>query len=216
MKKNKYLNFILIGVLAVASLLLALPFTPLRSSFTGIAKGYTDVALSKMGVDFGGKIKNAGLSTKARQYKASAYDFTVNNENRKRISGTPNYAAGTIGIDGSYSANGLNQNDNTGTPSGGGMGGFGNVSSSNKKKNNNTPPTIGAGIGVTSLSTSINTTQVGSTTKQGSTKQSYGPDQGGTHPGVDPIGTLPLGDGTSFMIMLSVLFIGFKMRKFTN
>jgi len=73
---KKGINIVVLGVLTVVSVILALPFTPLRNSFKGVATNAADKALTSMGVDFNGKIKNARMIAGSHQYEG-VYYYTI-------------------------------------------------------------------------------------------------------------------------------------------
>lgn len=213
---KKSLNLVLIGILTVASLLLALPFTPLRTSFSATTLNYVDNTLMKMGVDFKGKIKNSGLSVKARQYKATGYDFIGSETFRTRTAVTTtnsdSYNTNPIGSP-TYNVSKASKTETTASANGVGVGGFGlTTSSSGKKQKNNTPGIKDIGINPITNSLAINTVTGGSTApRQKATN--YSPSKVGTHPGLDPIGTLPVGDGLSIMLFMAICVTGYKYRR---
>lgn len=206
---NKSINIILIGVLTVASLLLALPFTPLRNSFSGITSQYIDNAVAKMGVDFSGQIKNARLVTKARSYQVAGLE--ANGQIlKKRINSASDYSglnANGNTVNYSFNAN-TDRNSTTKNATGGGsIASF--STSSNKKSKNKTGLKP---IEFISTSTGLTTKGKPTTLQAGKT---YAEDEGGTHPGLDPLDpppSLPIGDGLNSLLIFAAIFAAFKIK----
>lgn len=204
---NKSINLILIGVLTVASLLLALPFTPLRNSFTGITSKYIDNAVAKMGVDFNGQIKNARLLTKKRSYQITGLNVNENtNSRRKIISNGQNRESNT----GENSGNYIGTSNESNASKRSGVSGITSFSTASSKYSKNK-----TGIktnGFTSISTDL--TLKGTITKPLAGKP-YAANEGGTHPGVDPTDpppSLPIGDGLNSLLILAAIFAAFKIK----
>ncbi|MEI6752049.1 MAG: hypothetical protein WCK78_02675 [Paludibacter sp.] len=225
---KKSINIVLIGVLTVASIILALPFTPLRNSFKGVTDNVADKALTTMGVDYKAKIKNARLISVAHQYETSNINsefIVVNNEQavnngvsnkyesdnldvtnpgfkKRSIFNTSNEINPTMGINSTFSATVKNPSNYVNNK----IGGFVAVST---KLGNTT----------TSSSSSVLTTQANAKTT--TTKQSANGDNNGsggaTHPGADPTfgasPSLPIGNGTYFLLALIGLFGIWKAKK---
>lgn len=214
---KKSLNLVLIGILTVASLLLALPFTPLRTSFSATTINYVDNTLTKMGVDFKGKIKNSGLSTKARQYKATGYDFagseTFSTRTPIKAINSTAYNENSLGSEPTYQISNAKRVEKTNPVNGVGVGGFElSTGSASKKQKNNTPKMNGIGINPIASNLAVNTVTGGSSApRQKATN--YSPSKVGTHPGLDPIGTLPVGDGLGILLIMAICLAGYKFSK---
>ena len=210
---KKSINIVLIGVLTVASIILALPFTPLRNSFKGVTSTAADKALSSLGVDLNGKIKNARQISAAHQYEATNM-LIVDNKGRVINSGTYGINSGVIYDN--YNMGSFSTNRNSGNSSVGGLANFGAGSSRNSANAANQG--IGGFVAITTKlgTTNQTTNQAGTTT----TKQSANGDNngtgGGTHPGVDPTPppSLPLGNETSILLVFLGLFGIWKAKSF--
>ncbi len=215
---KKSLNIVLIGVLAIASIILALPFTPLRNSFKGVTSNLTDQAMTAMGVDLNGKIKNARLVSKAHQYEVSDNDLAVNVDSKGRVIKSSTYSNNFSGIsDGSmYSASEMIMNNKNSEGNSGAGAGLGLGIGGSKQSSTGSSQGIGGFVAVSAKlgTTATTTTPNGGTTKQGANGDNNGTG-GGTHPGVDPPGfpSLPIGNGTSSMLIFALAFGIWKMRK---
>lgn len=205
-------KIILFCVLTVASLLLALPFTPLRSSFKSTAGKYADEAIKGLGVDFKGQIRNARFIARAHQYEVTGLDISPVNNGNHSVSSGGSYSGmnrnGSGGISGNYKY----ENQHEGNS--GGIGGGTGITSSGKSSSSSSEV---QGGGFASMSSNI-TSANGSTTRQGTTKQSYSPGQGGTHPGLDPtgsqpLGTLPIGNGTNPLLAFAIILTCIKAKR---
>jgi len=206
---KKSINIVLIGVLTVASLILALPFTPLRNSFKGVTSNAADKALSSLGVDLNGKIKNARQISADHQYELSNM-LIVDNKGRVIKSGSNGINSGVM-LD-NYNLGNFASNGNTGNLSVGGLNNFSGGSSRNSA--NATNQGIG---GFVAISTKLGTTnQTSNQTGTTSTRQSANGDNngtgGGTSPGLDPPSggggapSLPIGNGTTVLLVFIGLF----------
>ena len=211
MKKN--INIVLIGVLTVASIILALPFTPLRNSFKGVTSNAADKALSSFGVDLKGKISNARKISSAQQYEVNNLNLGLIVDNKGKVVKSDGYVNSGISQDG-YNMNYLSTNDKS-VSSNGTNSGF----SSSTKNTSNSSQKVGGFVSIsTKLDNSTNTSNpTGGGTKQSDNGQNNGTG-GGTHPGVDPPGfgpspSLPLGNGTAIMLLLAFVFGTWKARK---
>jgi len=215
MKKST--TIILLCVLTVASLLLALPFTPLRISFKSTAGNYINDAIKGLGVDFNGKIKKARLIAKAHQLEGIGLDISTVNDGNHRISAEGSYSG--MNQNGSLQISGAYGNKNQNQPEGnyaGGVAGFGLTSSGKSSGNSSTQS--GGFVSISSNLASAN----GTTSRQGVTKQSYSPEKGGTHPGVDPtgngpspspMGTLPIGNGNLILFFFALVLASIKAKR---
>jgi len=202
---KKGINIVILGVLTVASVILALPFTPLRNSFTGVATSTADQAITSLGVDLNGKIKNARLVARTHQYEV--LDFGIDNmsgKNRKISGAFYNNGNGLMG-DGTYNAIGLSLDKNK-RASSGADGSMGMISGEQKSDGSTSQNFTFVGI-----SSKLGTTSTGGTVKQSGNAQNDGTG-GGTHPGVDPIipPSLPLGNGFMCLFSFAIIYVGFK------
>lgn len=205
---KKSLNLVLIGVLTIASLLLTLPFTPLRNSFSGITSKYIDNTVAKMGVDFNGQIKNARLVTKSRSYKIAGINTDVTTNSKKTTnSGSAYSESNPLKNSGNYS---IDANNESNTSKGGATGAIISFAATSDKNSKNK-----TGIktnGFTSISSDL--TLKGTITKP-QTGKPYAVNEGGTHPGVDPTDpppSLPVGDGLNSLLIFAAIFAAFKIK----
>ena len=203
---KKGINIVILGVLTVISVILALPFTPLRNSFQGVASNAANQALTSMGIDLNGKFKNARLIARTHQY--DLVDFALVNAGSKGRKFSENAYSGMNRqfADGTYSAFNLNKDK---SPAGGGSGDLAFASGGKGSKSGS-----GAQMGgYVSINTKLNSTHAnsGGTTKQNANTDNNGTG-GGTHPGVDPnpLGSLPIGDGLSLLLVLIAGYAGIK------
>ena len=215
MKKN--INIVLIGVLTVASIILALPFTPLRNSFKGVTSNAADKALTSLGVDLKGKIINARQISAAHQYETSNMNLGLIVDSKGRVVKSNNYRYTNLSQD-SYNPNNFTEILKSGNINGikSSFGGSGSkiLNSSQSVKDIVLIPTkLGA--------TTVQTSQTGMTTKE-STSQTDGTGGGvrqGVHGGPTPEeGTggippsLPIGNGTLFLLSLAILYGTWKIK----
>ncbi len=209
---EKSTKIIMIGVLTVASIIIALPFTPVRSSFKGVAGNLAEKALAGLGVDLNGKIMNARMIARVRGNDITGLDIAglSDSKNGKFHQGTYSGMNG-LQSNGSYQSTLINQKQNKG---GGGMGDSPLMSSSGKR---------GSDAGVSSgtgsiVASSPKSVQGGTTTTRKSANgATYSPGNGATHPGLDPsgstpMGTLPAGNGLSFLLVMSLGYVGWKKK----
>ena len=208
---KRSINYVLIGALTVVSLILAFPFTPLRNSFTGVTSKATDKALSTIGVDLDAKLKNARQISKTHQYEVNSLDFAIKLDSKGRIIKSGLYK-GMLrsSSDGTYYGADLLLNKNSSTSN---LDGSIGVTSS-KNSSGHSSATQGGFVSVSSKLSTSKTNTTNGTTKQSANGDNNGTG-GGTHPGVDPtpLPSLPIGNGTSFMLLLVALFGVWKMKK---
>ena len=213
MKKN--INFVLIGVLTIVSLILALPFTPLRSSFQGISGDAVNKAFASIGVDWRGKIQNARKVSYSYQNEASGLSLITIDTRTKMVK--LKKGSGSGGGSDEYAVNIANNGSDVGSAVGltGSFATSGIISSTSEDKQSIT------GGGAISFSTKTgsgsNTTLTqGSTALQGTVRVPIG-NGGGAHPGEDPNTPpppcLPLGSGTGILLSLVGFFGIWKVRK---
>lgn len=198
---KKGINIIVLGVLTVVSVILALPFTPLRNSFKGVTTNAADRALTSMGVDMNRKIRNARLIARSHEYES--YNFIIDGSNGKKYV-RQNFYSGTTDLQ----ANGLyvlsTENDNRQNFSGMNPS---LLSGSVRKKNISSK--------MNELAT-VTTNPNSQTSNNGSKRQNANSDNngsgGGTHPGVDPmpLPSLPLGNGFLAFFSLALAYVIFK------
>jgi len=200
---RKSINIVLIGVLALAGIILALPFTPLRSSFSNVTTKYTAQVFSSMGIDLNGKVNKARKIAGNHQYEVTSFELSVLNNVNKSVKGGAGSSMNEL-ESGTYSASLQNLEKITGN-----SGFSSNNLSFNGYKRSGSSGNVNNGIASNfSKSTSKNSSG-GGTVKQSSNGDSNGTG-GGTHPGVDPIGNLPVGDGITFLFILAVGYLGLK------
>ncbi len=213
MKKN--INIVLIGVLTIASIILALPFTPLRNSFQGITGDAMNKAFASIGVDWRGRIQNARKISYSYQSEASALSL-ISIETRTKITklrkgGSSGSAADDYMI--SYGNNGNDVRSAVGLT--GSFATSGIVSSTSEDKQSITGDAVSFSSKVSGNSQTT-LTQSGTTSLQ-STNGDHNGTGGGAHPGVDPNTPpppcLPLGNGTTILLSLVGLFGVWKARR---
>lgn len=210
MKNNIIL--IVMGVLTIASLLLALPLAPLRNSFPEKISNSFNEASMTVGIDLSGKFMNGRQIVKSRQLESFSIDVNTLASKKNTIQ---NSNFDMLNSNDTYVYSGYLQKQNTNSKSTGNEGSGISFSKSSKGAKNS------SGIQKISLiSTSENKTNnslaVGTKTLQAATKQTYADGQGGTHPGLDPetpIPSLPLGDGTAALLIFSLFFGFWKIKK---
>jgi len=211
---KKSINIVLIGVLTVVSILLALPFTPLRNSFKGVTGNVADKALTSLGVDFKGKLKNARQISSAHQYEAANMNLGLTVDSKGRIISYDVNNVSGISLDG-YNTNNLSVNEKSGNTAIG----LNSTYSGSGRNTANSPKGIGGFVAIQTKAGSVSTTTLAGGVKQseiaGSVRQAGhgGPapeEQGGTPP---PPPSLPIGNGTSFLLMLAVAFATWKVRR---
>ena len=206
MKKN--LNIVILGVLTVASIILAIPFTPLRNSFKGIATKATDAAINSIAVDFNGKIKNARLIAKLHQYDIVDFSIADFTNTKRKMNGRGLNSSNVFVADSRYSAANFSQiyaSANTASGQSEGIIPIGQKVSENVNQNADF-------VGISSkLSTENGTTApAGGTIKQNANADNNGTG-GGTHPGVDPTPpSLPLGSGFICLFSFAIAYVAIK------
>ena len=216
MNMEKSTKIIMISVLTVASVIIALPFTPIRRSFKGITTNLTKEVITGLGVDLNGKIRNARMISKARQYEVIGLDLTNQASGKNR-----SFQNGTYGdIKGNFTGGGLSRTNITKGQHQGTAGGGGVLSSASS----GSPDAANGSTGPTGIIASSSTTlkATGSTPRQKAGGSTYSPGNGATHPGLDPtgtdqsnsnpIGTLPVGDGTISLFILALGYCLFRVR----
>ncbi|GEM_PF-3278109 len=214
---KKRINILLIGVLTVASIILALPFTPLRNSFKGVTSNAADKALTSLGVDLKGKIKNARQISNAHQYEASNMDFGLIVDSKGRIVKSVNFASV------SFSPNAYNPNILNSTEKSGNTSGLNPVYSTSEKTSTNSTQSFGGFVPIQSksggLTTNSSTLAAGEQSinagtsagvRQGGHSTPPPPGEGG---GTPPPPSLPIGNGSGFLFLLAIVFGTWKTRK---
>ena len=219
MKKN--INFVLIGVLTIASVILALPFTPLRNSFQGISGDAVNKAFASIGVDWNGKIQNARKASYSYQNEASGLSLISIETNTKKVNLKKGGSSGGGGSD-EYMVNAGDNGSDVRSAVGltGSFATSGIIASTSEDQQS---IVSGGAISYSAKAGSASNTtltQTGSTTLQGSVRVPVPVGGGGTHPGVDPNApptpctpTLPLGSGTGILLSLVGFFGIWKVRK---
>ena len=79
LKMRKGINVFVLGILTVVSVLLALPFAQMRNSFKTVTTHAAQNALTSIGVDLHGQIKNARQIVNSHKYEANT--FNINDKN---------------------------------------------------------------------------------------------------------------------------------------
>jgi hypothetical protein len=206
---KKGMIIIVIGVLTVISLILALPFTPLRNSFNSVATNYVGITFAKIGIDFNGSLKNARTLTQSSQYNGFGINFNdkLSKKRNFRISG--DYSAMNEDNQGSFY--GLADFDRSKNKAGG-IGDGLQFSALSGRSETSVSNISAKPLSFKSTSGNLSTGDQ-TTTKQSAGGQTYTQDSGGTHPGLDPIGNLPIGDGIGILLILSLVFGFIKDRK---
>ena len=210
---KKSINIVLIGVLTVASIILALPFTPLRNSFKGVTSNAADKALASMGVDLKGKIMNARQISAAHQYEASNMNLGLIVDSKGRVVNANNY--GSVG----FSSDGYNLNNSANTEKTTNANGVNSSFSGSGKSSSKSNQSAGGFVSISTQLSNNTGKALGGSTKQSGNAQNNGTG-GGTHPGVDPtpsgggaLPSLPIGNGTLFLLALAAVFGTMKARK---
>ena len=193
---KKGINIVVLGVLTVVSVILALPFTPMRNSFKGVTTNVADKALTSMGVDLNDKIRNARLIAKSHAYESYNFinDGTSGNKNMRQET----YSGfNSLQSDGKYYKEANQQN--VGIP--------GDLSTASVSDRKNVTQVDGF-VSVSTKMTSENSTS----SNGGSTKQSGKAYNNGSEGGVDPtpLPSLPLGNGFVFLFSLALVYVSFK------
>jgi len=200
---KKGINIVVLGVLTLVSVILALPFTPLRSSFKGVATNAADKALTSFGVDLNGKIQSARLIAKSHEYESN--NFIVEDKNVTKYMRQGKYSElKGLPTDESYivSAKQEASQPNAGMP--------GELSAPVSARSNVTK--MGGFVAVSIKMTAQNkSTSTDGSTKQNGNGQNNGTG-GATHPGVDPtpLPSLPLGNGFLCLLSLALIYVSFK------
>ena len=212
---KKSINIVLIGVLTVVSILLALPFTPLRNSFKGVTGNVADKALTSMGVDFKGKLKNARQISSAHQYEAANMNLGLTVDSKSRIISYDVNNVSGISLDG-YNTNNLSVNEKSGNTAIG----LNSTYSGSGRNTANSPKGIGGFVAIQTKAGSVSTTNtVSGGVKQSETAGSVrqaghgGPPPEELGGGGTPPPSLPIGNGTGFLLMLAVAFATWKVRR---
>lgn len=216
---------------AIGSLLLALILSPLRSSFGEYSKGVKEKVVTSVGFDFEGTNNVVGTNNVGTDDSST---IALNNApGKKRNTANSLGATQNNGMSGiSYS---LLQYAEKSQPVGDintreGSGVY--ASNSSFSSSSNTPASLGFNnnttnngnsnarlIGFNTLTTDL--TSANSSTRQGAT---YNPGAGGPPPDdasgevplAPPGGSLPISDGTSLLLVMAMIFGGWKSLKGLN
>lgn len=199
------------GVLTVASLLLVLPFTPLRNSFPEkISNSFNDASAS-VGFNMSGKLKNGRQIVRSRQLESFSFDVNT-------FSGKKNSVRNSnfdMLNNNAYAYSGYLKKE-TGDSKSRGNEGSGISFSKRSNGSQNSSGVQKVSLTPTPVNKTNNTSTVGTKTLQGATKQTYDTGLGGTHPGLDPeapIPSLPMGDGTAALLIFGMVFGILKIKK---
>lgn len=204
---TKGVKLILFGVLTVASLTLALPFTPLRKSFSGITSKKINTAFNKMGVDFNEPIKNARFITKARSYKIAGLNVNVIKNLKRTTNPESVYSkSNSLKNSGIYSID-KNNDENTSTEGTANIPSF--LTTPNDKIKNKT------GLKSKGLTPGPIDLTKGTLAKPQAGKLYSANQGGGATPGVDPTippPSLPIGDGMYALLIFAAIFATLKIK----
>jgi len=211
MKKRN--SFILFGVFTVASIILSIPFTPLRVSTKGDTGNLIEKTLASSGVDLYSKFKTARSIAKVQQYELTGLDIPMNERSKKGVTESGEYTNKKGNqADENYLPGSLTETQRKSNPALDDQMVF---SGSIKGLANNS----GSPSGKLLVSSSNSTSPQGSSNPQKTTKQNYSSGQGGTHPGLDPnssdgdpLGNLPVGDGWLFLLILCAGYAGWRKK----
>jgi hypothetical protein len=220
---KKRTSTILIGVLVVAGLILALPFSPLRNSFSLSVKTFADKALINLANIDNNKNKkianSVSTSLQSAEFKVFYKNIVArtntqnNNSNVSIVKSVKSITTGkstrnsTINTTSNLSLISPTQSK-TGNSVGSGTGGGQiNNSLSNLKSGNSN---ISTGTNYIAMSTDLTTPATISSAKQ---LAGGGPPPTSGNPDVPILGSLPIGDGYCFLLLLSSAFIILKTRK---
>jgi len=220
--RKSFKLIVFISVSAILSLVLALFIAPLRSSFSEYSNEIKEKAISAVGVNLNGA--NNGIGAVNTDRVASAIEVgSVNNGNAKVASSSnvgttevspisyslqtyaqKNQVFGTSGS-GALATSGIMINTNNGISSNGIQSSLGINSTTSRNNSNTSSPAL---IGFNTLTTDLT---VENTVKQGG---SYNPGEVGGPPPDEAGGagppSLPIGDGTSVMLIMALVFVSFK------
>ena len=219
--KNKKILIISLGTFTVISLVLALILSPLRG-LDSSKLNILDESKAVLGVNFNGKIKNArdvvnyqymtnsslniiGVNNSTSNARASQnISNGVSRNFDNNITGIGNFDKNpTNGVGNTFNSigNSSNRNSNSVSPSNINIGLLSSTPINNAKKINIT-------TGVVSLTTDL--------TKASSASTKFNAGAGGPPPsegGENPPPSLPIGDGMNYLLVLAIVFAGFKARK---
>jgi len=220
--RKSFKLIVFISISAILSLVLALFIAPMRGSFSEYSNRITDKVITSTGVDFKGANHGMGAVNTARiestiqvgsikSGKAKGAARSNSNVESSQLSGISyslqayairNQVIGSNAGIGSTAGSGVLANSSNATSNG--VQGLIGINSTNSK--NNASTTGPALIGFNVLTTDL--TSAGMTAGQGGSAQGAGgppPEEGVV------IGSLPLGDGTSLLLVLAMIFGSWKM-----
>ena len=207
--KNKKDIYVIIGVFAVTSVLLALPLAPLRKSFDGVVAN-TNLNGTTLGMLVSQSMKSArNIATVAESEFNGVPNVESNRSARKLAYGTSEPSTVVAGRNYSHSLQ-----DNAGNTSIGGDASL--VARSGAKAKASQDVSSASVPGLKKVSTNAQSTSTSGTitpSRQAGTSSST---DGGAHPGLDPqaqLGSLPLGDGSYILLVLVAIFTVFKGRR---
>lgn len=208
--KNKKDIYVIIGVLAVASVLLALPFAPLRKSFDGVVAN-TNLNGTTLGLVMAQNLKSA--RTIATVAESEFNGLPLNERNRSARKLAYGISAGQTNIvEGENYSNSLQ--NNTGNASIGSDASL--VARSGAKASASQDMSSASMPGLKKVSTNAQGTTTSGTNTPSRQTGTTSTTDGGAHPGLDPqaqLGSLPLGDGSYILLVLVTIFTVFKGKR---
>lgn len=224
--RKSFKLIVFISVMAIASLLLALLIAPIRGSFGEYSNNIKQKAFNAVAVNFNGANNGIG-AVNSNRIESTIQLGSIKTTKSKVATNRSNNAASSTEMKGiSYSLQAyVLRNRVVGSAGGAGLGSgvlantsysvlpnsaqglIGINSDPNKNKSNTNGPAL---IGFNTLTTDL--TGVGLSSGQGGSAQGAGggppPEEGGTG------GSLPIGDGTSLMLVMAVVFVSWKALRF--
>jgi len=222
--KNKKILIISLGTFTVISLVLALMLSPLRS-YNSAKLNILDESKAVLGVEFNGKIENAREALNYQYMPNSSLNIVGNNTTSKEVSRT-HQTSGTETHNNVGSVVTRYNNYNKTSTNGAANVFSSSRNSSNRNSNSVSPSNINIGL-LSSTPTNNNTKKIDlnnsvvslttDLTKASSASTKFSVD-GGPPPSEDngdvpPTPSLPIGDGMNYLLVLAVIFAGFKAKK---
>lgn len=207
--KNKKDIYVIIGVFAVTSVLLALPLAPLRKSFDGVVAN-TSLNGTTLGLVMAQSMKSAHtIATVAESEFNGVPNVESNRSVRKLAYGT---SGPTTVAEGGNFNHSLQSNASNAS-----IGGDASlVARSGAKAKASQDMSSASMPGLKKVSTNAQSTSTSGTVTPNRQAGATSTTDGGAHPGLDPqaqLGSLPLGDGSSVLLVLVVVFTVFKGRR---
>jgi hypothetical protein len=208
--RKGFIIIVVISITAIASLLLALFLAPLRTSYNQYTSRIAEVSLTAAGVDFNA-VNNVRRASNVGQYETAGFDVPTSTTNAKRKTNVRAYS-NLFGFsnNGTYAA--MAAMNNTDVKSGGvgagGGAGMGFAGNTGRGASNNVGSQTNSFIAsITDLTGNGGVIVPTTTTRQAGGSN---PGAGGPPPEEGEIINLPVGDGTSILLLLALAFVGFK------